>query len=159
MADIYIAIGSNEQPLHNIGKALSMLADHCKLIRESPWYASPAVGSAEGQFVNLVIGAETELVPAELIVALKSIERMCGGLPTNQILDLDLLLYDDLVLNEGAIRVPRDDIEKFAFVLKPLAELAPELHHPVLGKTYAEMWLTSDLDAASLKLVSPNALE
>ena len=159
MADIYIAIGSNEQPGHNIRKALNLLTRHCQLIRESPWYSSAAVGSAEGQFVNLVVGAATALAPAELVVELKSIERMCGRIPTNQILDLDLLLYDDLVINDGAVRIPRDDIEKFAFVLKPLTDLAPMLCHPVLGKTYSEIWMASGLDAASLTVVSPNGLD
>ena len=159
MPQIFISIGSNEQPKRHITQALNLLADYCNHIQHSPWYLSQAVGAATGQFVNLVVRAETELPAIELVATLKSIERRCGRLKTNQTLDLDLLLYDDLILEEGAVRVPRSDIERFAFVLKPLVDLAPQMIHPVVGESYEQIWRNSELDISSLTVVSPDELD
>lgn len=159
MPQIFISIGSNEQPKRHITKALKLLADYCNHIQQSPWYLSQAVGAATGQFVNLVVCAETDLAVGELVATLKSIERRCGRLKTNQTLDLDLLLYDDLVLEQGAVRVPRSDIERCAFVLKPLVDLAPQMIHPVVGESYEQIWRNSELDVSSLTLASPDEMD
>ena len=72
---------------------------------------------------------------------------------SSRTLDLDLLLYDDLVLDESGLQIPRDEILQRAFVLWPLAELAPDLKHPVNGKSYAQLWLDFDKRKERLKPV------
>ncbi|MGR8949085.1 MAG: 2-amino-4-hydroxy-6-hydroxymethyldihydropteridine diphosphokinase [Gammaproteobacteria bacterium] len=158
MAKIFIAVGSNEAPGRNIDKALESLGAFCKDIGQSPWYVSPAVGAAKGEFVNLVVGANTELSAEAVVANLKSIELQCGRTASNQTLDLDLLLYDDFEINDGAVRIPRIDIERYAFVLKPLAELAPNAVHPVLKKKFSDMWHASEMDASGLKRVTRDEL-
>jgi 2-amino-4-hydroxy-6-hydroxymethyldihydropteridine diphosphokinase len=69
---------------------------------------------------------------------------------SSRTLDIDMLLYDELLLQQGKLELPREEITKNAFVLWPLAEIAPELEHPVLHQTYAELWAAFDKDKQSL---------
>jgi 7,8-dihydro-6-hydroxymethylpterin-pyrophosphokinase len=95
-----------------------------------------------------------ELGVKEVAKQLRQIKLDNGRTPDSQkfsarILDLDLILYDDLILNDGQLQIPRNEIERYAFVLEPLAEIAPALKHPVSHLSYAELW--EKFDKTNLK--------
>src|SRR5690606_7214684 len=114
-----------------------------------PVFESLAVGYKGDNFYNLVVAGNTELPLTELDRRLKFIEADNGryaperkGLP----LDIDVLLYDDLVGNFHGLLLPRAEILKNAFVLWPLALLAPSTRHPALDERFAELWARSSID-------------
>lgn len=144
MAQIYISVGSNQQPAANIRAARQALAESYGELVISRVYESEAVGFNGPVFYNLVIGAVTEQSPQQVAQHLKAIELANGRCKnaekfSNRTLDLDLLLYDDVICDDG-VQIPRHEISENAFVLWPLAEVAPQLHHPVIGQTYKQMW-------------------
>jgi 2-amino-4-hydroxy-6-hydroxymethyldihydropteridine diphosphokinase len=101
-----------------------------------------------------------ELGVKEVAKQLRQIELDNGRTPDSQkfsarILDLDLILYDDLILNDGQLQIPRNEIERYAFVLEPLAEIAPALKHPVSHLSYAELWEKFDKTNLKQKRVTP----
>jgi 2-amino-4-hydroxy-6-hydroxymethyldihydropteridine diphosphokinase len=118
-------------------------------LRISTVYRNAAVGFDGADFLNLVLAFRTTEPPEEVVAELERIHRLAGRVRgadpfSPRTLDLDLLLYGDAVIPDPRFRVPREDIEKYAFVLGPLAELAPELRHPVNGRTMAELWADFD---------------
>ena len=143
MAEVFIGIGSSINRLRNIQSGLSFLKDTFGKLVISTVYESEAVGFTGGNFYNLVVGFNTTLAITELIAQLKSIE-LAHGRPLKTVkfaprtLDLDLLLYDQYV--DADLNLPRAEIIKNAFVLKPLAELAGQLKHPLLDETYQSLW-------------------
>jgi 2-amino-4-hydroxy-6-hydroxymethyldihydropteridine diphosphokinase len=155
MAQVYISIGSNIDPHEHVRAGVAALrADYGKL-QLSSVYESAAVGFAGDNFLNLVAGFRTEDDVQRVASALREIEDRfgrdrSGPKFSSRTLDLDLLLYDDLVLNEAGLDVPREEITKNAFVLWPLAELAPGLRHPRLGITMKELWDAFDKDIQEL---------
>jgi 2-amino-4-hydroxy-6-hydroxymethyldihydropteridine diphosphokinase len=111
----------------------------------SPTYESAPVGFKGDNFHNLVVGLETGLSPAELVRRLRVIEaqhgRVRGGEKfSSRTLDIDLLTYGERVIDEAGLQVPRDEIMRYAFVLLPLSEVAPEECHPLNGQTYRDLW-------------------
>lgn len=160
MAQVYIGIGSNIEPERHIRAALAALRRQFEPLTVSTVYANPAVGFVGADFLNLVAGFETKLTVYDVAADLRAIEavyqRPCGGLKlTPRTLDLDLLLYGDLVLNgEGGLRIPRAEITRHAFVLRPLAEIAGERRHPVLGVTFAELWAAFEQARETLRPVA-----
>lgn len=143
MAEIFLSLGSNIAPEHNIPAALCALFHEFGPLRLSSLYLNPAQGFNGPDFHNLVVGLDTALKPAQIQARLKSIEQALGRIPDQQrfasrVLDIDLLCYGEQQLAEPAL--PRAEILEQAFVLKPLAELAGPKRHPVLNKTYAELW-------------------
>lgn len=144
MAQVYVSIGSNIDRERNIALALQRLADDYGPLQQSSVYESAAVGFDSAPFYNLVVGFKTGIGPAELQERLHAIEAECGRerntAMTARSLDLDLLIYDNLVMDDGHLALPRKDITRYAFVLYPLAEIAPDAHHPVSGERYADMW-------------------
>jgi 2-amino-4-hydroxy-6-hydroxymethyldihydropteridine diphosphokinase len=145
MARIHIGMGSNVDRERNIRSGLAALAVRFAPLALSPLYEATAVGFSGDDFLNLVVGADTALSPIEVMRALREIEYAHGRVRGEarfapRTLDLDLLLYDDLVASGEDYTVPRRDIVEYAFVLKPLADLWPSGRHPALGLTYAEMW-------------------
>lgn len=144
MAGIYISIGSNIERHKHIQIAIDELHALFGALVISTVYESDAVGFDGQPFFNLVVGATTALSAKQVNAALKSIEFRHGRTIdakkfSSRTLDLDLLLYDDLVTQDG-VQLPRDEIAFNAFLLWPLAEIAPELIHPTLGKCYATLW-------------------
>lgn len=140
----YIGIGSNIEPEHHIERALAELKAHHGAVRTSTLYRVPAVGFAGADFINGVIAIETTAGIEALVDELKNLELAAGrkrsdGMGSRE-LDLDLLLYGDQVIHRDRLVLPRPDILKYAFVLRPLAELAPETVHPATGETLAWHW-------------------
>lgn len=158
MARIYISVGSNINAEYHIRGAGQALRLHFGELIISSVYESKAVGFAGDNFLNLVIGADTEQDVLSVCRILHNIEDQFGRERTgpkfsSRTLDLDLLVYDDLVMNESGVQIPRNEISKNAFVLWPLAEVAPTTQHPLLAKTYAQMWEEYDKTKQELKPV------
>ena len=148
MARVYVSIGSNIDREQNIDAALRELSAAYRELEQSSVYESDAVGFDSAPFYNLVVGFRTDESPRAIQDSLHAIENRHGRLRTVALsartLDLDLLLYDDLVMSEGKLVLPRNDIDRYAFVLAPLAEIAGSARHPVTGVSYADMWAAFD---------------
>jgi 2-amino-4-hydroxy-6-hydroxymethyldihydropteridine diphosphokinase len=157
--DVYISAGSNVAPAENLQRACAELRKRFGALDISGVYSNPAVGFSGDDFLNLVLRFRTAESPAAIIAELERLHVLAGRVRgpepfSSRTLDLDLLLYGDAILPDPAIRVPREDIVKYAFVLGPLAELAPEFRHPATGKTMAELWAGFDQTAQPLRRVS-----
>ncbi len=155
MATVYLGLGSNESPQKNLSLALRELETYYGELAVSRVYRSAAVGFDGADFLNLVIRVQTEDSALAICDEIENIHNLAGrvrgsGKWASRPLDIDLLLYNDLINFDRPIRVPRDDILKYSFVLRPLAELAPERVHPVTGKTMLEHW--QEFDASSQPL-------
>lgn len=140
---VFVSAGSNIDPRVNLEAACAALKEHYLDLELSPVYESPAEGFSGPPFLNLVVSFRTNETPEEILEALAEREMLAGrdrsgGKFASRTLDLDLLLYGDRV--DEALKLPHHDIERYAFVLKPLADLAPDLRHPVSGVAIAEFW-------------------
>lgn len=152
MARVYVSVGSNIDRERNVGNALRSLAGEFGDLQQSRIYETAAVGFEGEPFYNLVVGFDTGLSPQQVAETLRRIEdaqgrERSGGKFSDRSMDLDLLLYDDLVLDEPGLTIPRPDIAQYAFVLRPLAEIAGDLRHPVTGFSFASMWEAFDPSA------------
>jgi 2-amino-4-hydroxy-6-hydroxymethyldihydropteridine diphosphokinase len=142
---VYLALGTNlGNRLENLAAARSRLGSVAQVLACSPVYETPPWGYQEQPaFLNQVIKAESNLSPQELLAHLKSIEAQMGRQPVirfgPRLIDLDILLYDDLVLNVPGLSIPHPRLAERAFVLVPLVDLAPDLRHPRLGSTMREL--------------------
>ncbi|VAW69311.1 2-amino-4-hydroxy-6-hydroxymethyldihydropteridinepyrophosphokinase [hydrothermal vent metagenome] len=149
MARVYISLGSNidREALTRAGvEALRLQFGELLL---SSVYESEAVGFEGASFYNMVIALQTDKDVWGVSQLLRQIEDehgrdRSGPRFSSRTLDLDLLLYDDLIIDENGLQIPRDEILLRAFVLWPLAEVAPELLHPQVNKTYGELWQAFD---------------
>ena len=146
---VWLSLGSNIDRERNISGALRDLAAEFGQLVVSRVYECEAVGFDGEPFYNLVVGIDSERSPLELAGAMRAIEdahgRTRGGDKfAPRTLDIDLLTYGDAVLDEGPLRLPRDEILKYAFVLGPLAEVAGAERHPLDGRSYAEIWAAFD---------------
>ena len=152
MATVYVGLGSNIDPELNLHLGIRELRERYGELALSAVYRSKAVGFEGGDFLNLVARGESNVSPVsccedcELVHSLTGRDRDSGKWESRP-LDIDLLLYNDLVIDEPPVRVPRKDVLEYSFVLRPLAELSPDLVHPVTGKTMLKHW--QEFDAAS----------
>ena len=157
MARVYVSVGSNIDRDHNIATALRLLEASFGELQRSSVYESEAVGFDSDPFYNLVVGFDTRDSPREIQDALHCIEEASGRIRTTGLsartLDLDLLLYDDLAIDEDGLVLPRTDISRYAFVLGPLAEIAGEQRHPASGERYADMWSAFDETGQTLSRI------
>lgn len=145
MAAVYLALGSNlGDRLQNLRDAAARLRAEVFQARVSRVYETEPWGvTAQPRFLNMVLAGETGLDPHALLNFAKGIERAMGRMPTlrygPRIIDIDILLYDDLLIKTGRLEVPHPRLGERRFVLVPLAEIAPELRHPISGVSMREL--------------------
>lgn len=154
MTEVFVGIGSNVEPEKHFRAASRLLRERFGAVRLSPVYRNKAVGFEGDDFLNGVAVFATTLSVETLNEALDDIEVRCGrergaARFSPRTLDLDLLLYGDTV-SEAPVRLPRKEILKYSFVLKPLADIAGSLRHPVTGQTYAEHWAAFEGEGGTL---------
>lgn len=146
---VYLGLGSNIQREQHLLAGLDALAELLDDMACSPVFESHAVGIRSGNFFNLVVSGVTALPLGELDRRLKFIEADNGRYAPERIglpLDIDVLLYDRLTGPHDGLLLPRAEILRNAFVLWPLALLAPEETHPVLGASFARLWREANID-------------
>lgn len=137
---VYLALGSNMgNRLANLKAAINNLTPQMAVKARSSVYETPPWGYTEqSAFLNQVIMAETYLQPQALLAHLKRLEKALGRKPSFQngprLIDIDILFFDDLVIDTPPLVIPHPRLHERAFVLVPLAEIAPDLLHPRLGK-------------------------
>ncbi|MGB5256959.1 MAG: 2-amino-4-hydroxy-6-hydroxymethyldihydropteridine diphosphokinase [Woeseiaceae bacterium] len=158
MSLIYLGLGSNIDPERNLGLAIRELREKYGELEISAVYRSAAVGFDGDDFLNLVVGLRSDDEPLQICEEIERLHNLVGRQRGSQKwaarpLDIDLLLYNDDVIDDRPVRVPRSDILEYSFVLRPLAELAPDLVHPVTGKTMLEHWREFDATSLPLELV------
>ena len=157
MQKAYIAGGSNlGNRKANLEFALTSLAERNPVTRVSPYYETEPVGYHDQPwFLNVAVEIETRLAPRELLKLCLSIEAACGRIRpfpnAPRTLDLDILLYGDLVVSEEGLVIPHPRLTERRFVLEPLAQIAAGLLHPTLKKTIASL-LESCPDLSEVKL-------
>jgi len=162
MTTVFLSLGSNIDRQHNIGSGLDDLAAAFGELRLSPVYESEAVGFSGDAFYNLVVGIDTTLPVGELAALLRDIEKDHGRVRgekkfSSRTLDIDILTYNDLTGEIDGVQLPRDEILKHAFVLKPLVDLAPDAFHPEIGKPYRQLLEESDFAGQALWVVELEA--
>ena len=149
MQTVFVSIGTNinaEANMLLVKESLNSLFD----VIYSSIYKTPAEGFEGEDFLNSVCKFDTDKTPQELRTLLKNIEKDMGRTFTqkgmsNRVIDLDLILYGDLQVNRNGLELPSSDIEKYKFVLEPLAEIAPDYIHPILKKSYKDLLESSFL--------------
>ena len=145
MARAYLSLGSNLEPERHLRAALAELEARFGALTVSPVYRSRSEGFEGPDFLNLAVGLDTDLDPFALNAWLHELEARHGrrrDVPrySSRTLDVDIVLYDDLVLGgAGNLEIPRPEL-RHAFVLRPLADIAPELQVPGTGRTLGELW-------------------
>jgi 2-amino-4-hydroxy-6-hydroxymethyldihydropteridine diphosphokinase len=145
VTQVLVAAGSNVEPLANLRRALDALARHYPDLRCSAAYRNRAVGFAGEDFINLVVGFDTDDDVHAVIGHLHEAEASCGRerhapkwAPRS--MDLDILLFGGRVSDEPGLVLPRPDLVRRAYMLGPAAAIAPDTVHPTLGVTLAQLW-------------------
>lgn len=156
MAMIYVSVGSNLDREHSIRSGMLALQARFGALQLSPVYESAAHGFDGPAFLNLVVAFETELSVGEVDAVLDEVERECGRSQASRgfnsrTLDLDLLLHGDLAGEVDGVALPRDEVDRYSFVLRPLADIAGDRLHPVCARPFAELW--ADFDQIAQPLV------
>jgi 2-amino-4-hydroxy-6-hydroxymethyldihydropteridine diphosphokinase len=149
VAKVYVSVGSNVRPRENLRLACHELRERFGDMELSSVYRNPPVGFAGDDFLNLVVAFDSDRTPARIAAELEEIHSLAGRDRRGErfaprTLDLDLLLYDDLVQDDRGLRLPREDVVRYDFVLAPLVELAPDLRHPVDGRRLRDIWEAFD---------------
>lgn len=158
MPRVYLGVGSNIDRERNIRGALHVLEEHFGDIMVSPVYESAAVGFEGDPFYNLVVAIDTDKTVGELAAELRAIEEDWGRdrrSPkfSSRTLDIDILTWGNACGEIDGVSLPRDEILKHAFVLKPLADLAGNDRHPETLRSYAEHWDAFDHSKQPLREV------
>jgi len=152
---VYLALGTNlGDRLFNLRSAIRALPPEVRVLAESHIYETPPWGYVDQPpFLNMALKAETELAPPVLLAHLKEIESHLGRAPTFRYgprqIDIDILFYDDLIVDEDGLVIPHPLVHERAFVLVPLADVAADLRHPVFQTTVAEM--SNALDSSGIR--------
>ncbi len=159
MTQVVVSLGSNINRETNIRFAVGKIRQEFGAIEISPIYETESVGFEGPSFLNLVIGFQWSRTLLELCTDLREIETACGRIRgrksfDNRVLDIDVLLFGHQNLRADGYNIPRDEIEKYAYVLKPLADLYPDWCHPVSGLTYKQMWRDFNQTGQKLGLIA-----
>lgn len=155
----HLSLGSNLDPERHLRAAIAALRERFEEVRVSPVYRFPAVGYNGPDFLNAAASLRTDLSPAALNAWLHALEDAhgrdrSGPRYSDRTLDIDIVLYDELVAEgEGNLRIPRDEL-RHAFVLKPLAEIAPDARHPASGERIAALWAAHPDHGAAFERVA-----
>jgi 2-amino-4-hydroxy-6-hydroxymethyldihydropteridine diphosphokinase len=155
----YLGLGSNVDANSNIRSGIDELRGAFETVEFSPVYRSAAVGFNGDDFINLVARIETTMSPLALKLWLNELEERHGrrrDVPkfSDRTLDIDILLFDELCLQEPGLEIPRAEILTSAHVLKPLADLAPKLLHPARRRSMEQLWQEfSGKEEAGLRLL------
>lgn len=142
---VYLSLGSNVGDRDaNLREAIKRLAPSVRILRVSPIYETEPVDyTDQNWFLNLAVEAETDLSPNRLLAHTAVIERALGRIRTTpkgpRTIDIDILLYGDAVARTARLEIPHPRMAARRFVLAPLADLAPDLCHPVTRQTVREM--------------------
>ena len=147
---VYFSLGTNlGDKEQNLRLAVQHIEERIgKVVSLSAFYATAPWGFAsDNTFLNAVVCVETSLPPLEILSVTQSIEKEMGrthksvnGVYSDRVIDIDLLLYDDLVLDTPTLKLPHPLMQERRFVMEPLAEIAPDVMHPVLGKTLGNIY-------------------
>ncbi|MBI5842910.1 MAG: 2-amino-4-hydroxy-6-hydroxymethyldihydropteridine diphosphokinase [Chloroflexi bacterium] len=156
MHTVYLALGTNlGSRIANLKSAIAALPPQMTMKAKSPVYETPPWGYTEqGAFLNQVVKVETYLEPEPLLKHLKRLELALGRVPNFQngprLIDLDILFFDDLVLDTPELVIPHPRLHERGFVLVPLNDIAPDLLHPEFKKTVSE--LMAGCDTSEIKV-------
>jgi 2-amino-4-hydroxy-6-hydroxymethyldihydropteridine diphosphokinase len=159
MARVYLSLGSNVEPRRYLPAAIAALRERFGDIVVSPAYRSKSVGFDGADFVNLAVGLDTGMSPEALNDWLHALEDRHGrrrDVPryADRTLDIDIVLYDALVIDgPGHLQIPRKELQH-AFVLRPLADIAPTFRHPANGLSMAELWAAFPAGSEPLQVES-----
>jgi len=145
MTQVFVALGGNIEPAQRLPRAAQELRRRFPDVKFSGVYRNPAFGFEGADFLNAVAGFSTSLEVAQLIQQLHAIEALCGRARSDakwapRAMDIDLLLYGERVASTTEAQLPRPDLLRRSYMLAPLAELAPQLRHPLSGRTMDEHW-------------------
>jgi 2-amino-4-hydroxy-6-hydroxymethyldihydropteridine diphosphokinase len=161
MKKVFLGIGTNlgergtniKEAVTAIGKNIGTVLKCSSLYETEPWGFK-----SENQFLNIVLEVETELTPSGVLGAILMIEAFLGRSRdgkqySSRVIDIDILLYEDMIIDEVSLKVPHPHLHKRKFVLVPLNEIAPDLIHPVLKKNIAALLRLCEDKSAVLKII------
>ena len=158
MPRVYLSLGSNVDAESNIRLGIAELRKRFRKLDVSPVYRSKAVGFDGDDFLNLVVGFSTRAYIETIVRRIESIHRVAGRQRGEEkfsprTLDIDLLTYGDVVTDVPPVNLPRGDILEYDFVLRPLADIAPDDVHPLTGRSYRDHWAEMSRAGSALTLV------
>lgn len=158
MPETFVGIGSNTEPQRFLPSGIALLRERFGPLELSPIYQNTAVGFAGDDFFNLVAGFSSDREPLDIAAELRTIEDLCQrdrSLPryAPRTLDLDLLLYGDAVISDAGLVLPRPEVLQRAYILKPMADLRPDMLHPSAQLSFANLWQDFDATSHPLHLV------
>lgn len=155
MTEVFVAAGSNIDPVSNLRTALTALRQVYSPLRISPAYRNRAVGFDGDDFINLVVGFSTDDPVVRVREHLQRVESVCGRPPgapkwAPRAMDLDILLYGSSISDEPGLLLPRPDLVRRPYMLKPMADIGPDVVHPILRRSMRELWAAFDSSEHSM---------